>query len=320
VSEAPPPGARADCLQLLDGLIYADGFDCALTLDELWRYSRIPIGRDALERRLRDDVCLRAVVTERGGMYCLVDRTPLIGLRRERMCRASRLQRRALRVARLLRVAPFVRGVVLTGSVAADDAPAGADVDLLVVVAPRRLATVFLLLGTSSRLLGRQVFCPNYYVVEGHLRIDEANIYIAHELAQARILVGDAGLFGEADSWLATVFPNGRGVATRDPMLPASPRVQSLLELPLRGRLGDRLEHFARGIALSRLRAHYRVHGASVPADVRLAFDAGKALRFHRGQTEEKALVRYRARREHVEQALRAADRDQPEPSSRTSS
>src|SRR5207302_2361686 len=33
-------------LDLLDALVYGDAFDCAVTLDELWRYSRVAIGRD----------------------------------------------------------------------------------------------------------------------------------------------------------------------------------------------------------------------------------------------------------------------------------
>ena len=41
-------------LDLVDGLIYADAFDCALTLDELRRYARRRVGREELARALCD--------------------------------------------------------------------------------------------------------------------------------------------------------------------------------------------------------------------------------------------------------------------------
>ncbi len=120
-------------LALLDALLYGDVFGCAVTLDELWQYARVAIERDKLRLSLRDDPVLRRLVVERDGLHCLVGRTPLLSERPERILRAERLQRRAHRVARVLRHAPFVNGLVLTGSTSADDAPRRADVDLLVI-------------------------------------------------------------------------------------------------------------------------------------------------------------------------------------------
>src|SRR5207244_8530405 len=111
----------------------------------------------------------------------------------DRIRRSLRLERRARRVARVLRHVPFVRGLVLTGSVSADDASEHADIDLLIIVAQDRLGTAFLVLGPTSRLLGRRLFCPNWYVREGCLDIVPRSPYIAREFAQARSLVGGAG-------------------------------------------------------------------------------------------------------------------------------
>jgi len=174
-------------LDLLDALVYGDAFDCAVTLDELWRYSRVAIGRDDLRRRLQDDPALRRLVVGRDGFYCFQDRPDLLSQRLERARRARRLDRRGHRVARLLRHVPFVRGVALTGSAAAGDAGRDGEVDLLVTVAPGSLGTAFLLLGSASRLMGRKLFCPNYYLGEDQLGLGPGTLYLARELAQARL-------------------------------------------------------------------------------------------------------------------------------------
>jgi predicted nucleotidyltransferase len=276
-------------LDLLDALIYGDVFDSAVTLDELWRYARTPIGREELRRRLREDAAIRRLVRERDGLYCLADRSGLTERRPERARRADALERRARRVARVLRHAPFVRGLALTGSAAARDAGEEGDVDLLVTVARERLGTAFLVLGSLSRLLRRSLFCPNYYVCEDKLELGAPNLYVARELAQARTLVGDGEALWRANPGLVQLFPNAEPPAgTR----PARTRVQRVLE----ALLGGRLERWARGVARARLRAHY----GTVPAEVEESFAAGAALRFHGSGVEARTLERYAARRAEV--------------------
>ncbi len=298
------PAGHDELLGLLDGLIYADVFDCAVTLDELWRYGRVAIDRSALERLLREDPVLREIVAERDGLYCLADRSALIDLRPQRLARAKVLQRRARRVASVLRVLPFIRGLALTGSVAANDAGQDADVDLFVVVAPERLSMAFLVLGSGSRLFGRRFFCPNYYVSEERLVIEPRTLYVARELAQARALAGDLRALGSANPWPGEIFPNADWPASLNGGPHAGSLLQRWLETPLRGPLGDRIEGWARRVALTRLRAHYGAFGQNLPSDVEASFRAGVALRFHRSQVNETALSRYAARCEEVMAAL----------------
>ena len=297
-------GPPNDHLDLLDGLIYADGFDCAVTLDELWRYARVAIERDALPGRLAEDAVLRELVVERDGLYCLADRAELLELRPRRIAHARRLQRRAQRVARVLRLLPFVRDLALTGSSAAGNAGESADVDLLVVVAARRLGIVFAMLGPLSRVLGRRVFCPNYYLSETRLDFQPGNLYVAHELAQACMLTEESRLISAANPWVATFFPNLNWPVQPVPVLRSRSRLQRALEAPLRGDVGDRLERAARRLAATRLRAHYGDLGHDVPAGTVESLEAGLALRFHGLHLEHDLLGRYAACRERVADRL----------------
>ena len=294
-------------LDLIDALLYGDAFDCAVTLDELWRYGRRRIDRDALRTRLRDDPVLRLVVLEQDGLYCLRDRSQLLASRAVRMRRAGKLQRRAKWVAPVLLRLPFVRGLALTGSAAADDAGERADLDLLVIVEPGRIATVFLVLGSASRVLGRRLFCPNYYVRSDRLGISPGDLYVARELAQARGLAGTGAVLPAANSWLSSVFPNAFN-GSAPAASAAAPRLRRALELPLRGRIGAAVERFSRRVAAGRLRAHYAAFGNDVPADVGAGFERGEELRFHAGEMVAAKMARYAARRAEVAALLHELD------------
>jgi hypothetical protein len=284
-------------LHLLDALIYGDVFDCAVTLDELWRYARAPIEREELRRRMRDDPVLRRLVTERDGLYCLSGSAASIDARPARIERARRLQKRARRLARLLRHLPFVRGLLLTGSASADDAARGADVDLLVIVAAGRLGTVFLLLAPLASLLRGRLFCPNWYMCEGRLGSDSRTLYIARELAQAHGLSGDADDLFHANPWIRAVFPNASPPAPVETHLQRRTATQRCFETLLGGAAGHALERRARRLARARLRAHYARFGLAPPHEVAARFEAGSALGFHGYRYEASTLRAYASRR-----------------------
>ncbi len=299
-------GERSDArLALLDAAIYADVFESAVALADLHRYARTAIDRDALERVLLEDEVVRESLAVDRDACALWDRAWLTEAHAERAGRAASLAHRAVRVAAVLRHLPFVRAIALTGSVAAGEAGRDSDVDLLIVVAPGRLATVFLVLGPVSRVVGRRVFCPNYYVSERHLEHDTASLYVAHELGQARVLVGPPELLVHANPRLAETFPNLSTVATPEPAPPGG-RLQRALEAPLSGRAGDGFERLARAIAIRRLRVH---HGSAVPPHVLTELVAGRSLRFHQGDNETRVPARYARRRAEV--AARLAELDE---------
>jgi hypothetical protein len=176
-----------------------------------------------------------------------------------------------------------------------------------VIVEPSRLGSVFLVLASVSRLLGRRLFCPNYYVPADRLEIPPADLYVARELDQARSLAGTGDALRGSNAWLADVFPNA--LASPAPAGPASrPLLQRLLEAPLRGSLGNRVERLGLRVAAARLRAHFAAFGSDVPADVATSFTRGDNLRFHAGGLVESRMRRYAERREQVAERLRQID------------
>lgn len=230
----------------------------------------------------------------------------LLDARPEGLRRAARLRRRGLRVARALRHAPFVRGLLLTGSTAAGDARRDADLDLLVVVAPGRIGTVFALLGPAASLTRRRLFCPNYYVSADRLDVAPRTLYTAREIAQISALAGDRGRFFAANSWMRDLLPNA--LCLDEGGLPCGGWLQRLLERPLSGRLGERLERRALRLAGARLAAHHAAQEEAVPGRAAADLAAGAALRFHSGGRARRVLDRHAAVREPLRRALEQRD------------
>jgi len=284
-----------ELVDAIDAVIYADVFDSAVTLEEARRYARVALA-DA--ETLTRDERLRPLLVEQGGVIALSPRTELLAERNDVSHRATILAQRARRVARVLRHTPFVRGIALTGSVAAGNAHPDADVDLLVIVADGRIGTVFLFLGSASRVLGRRCFCPNLYLAETHIAIEPSSRYVERELAQAQMLVGPPGTLRDANPWLDAVFPN---LPDGGPTLGGGGRVQRAFERILGGSAGRRLEGRARVIAAGRLANHYV---GQVPEEIAARLASGEGLRFHRGGLEERIPARYAGRRSEIEAAL----------------
>jgi predicted nucleotidyltransferase len=281
-------------IDVVDAVVYADVFGCAAGEDDVWRYSRTPLDRDALRAQLAE---LDGVVRARDGLVCLLGREERLAEAPARRRRAARLHRRARRVARVVQHAPFVRGLLLTGSAAAGEAGRGADPDVLVLVAPGRLGTAFALLGTLARLTGGRALCPNHYRSIDHPAIEERDLYVAREFAQAWPLSGEAATFLAANTWTRGLLPNAAPRRGGVRPLPLGRLFQRAAEALLHARIEPRMRRLAR----SRLYAH---HGAAPPADILVALDAGVELRFHAAPVHSQVLDSYEERRAALEREV----------------
>ena len=267
-------------LALLDGVVYGDLFDCAVGLDEIVRYSRRASGRDDVAAVLGSPTVGRTVV-RREDYVTLAGREELVERRKETRARARRLHRRAQRMGRLLGLVPFVRGLILTGSVAAEAAAEDADIDLLVIVAPSRLAFVFLLLGGFSRLTRRRLYCANYYMSDDHLEVDRRNLFIAREIVQAKPLDEGGERFFAINDWVLEFLPNASISKRSGGRRRVVGRLQGLFELPFGERFGRWCEAVAGRVARRRIDAHYVAARADHRTRVLERFESGHELRFH---------------------------------------
>ncbi len=246
-TNAPPPSDLPRTIA--ETLAYADVFDYPLTVGQIRRYLvRMPATRDEVQTALVSDPWLTARVELHGEWVCLAGRSHAIPLRLQRGRHAEALWPSARILAALVARFPFVRMVAITGSLTMDNVrSARDDVDLFIITAPGRVWLARKLILGLVRLAAilRLELCPNYLLSTERLAMPPDDLFTAHELAQMAPLYGRQAFADllAANSWLREYLPNAepRDEDLRDAG-PLGRGLQRLIEWPLSGALGDRLE------------------------------------------------------------------------------
>ena len=167
---------------------YADVFDYPLTADEIHRYLiGAPAAAAPCAASLGNGAPASRTLLGRSGRYfTLAGRESVVETRRGRAT-ACRRPTGAARVhyGRIIGGLPFVRMVAVTGALAMDNVADG-DIDYLIVTEPGRLWLCrALVVGVVRAAALRGVeLCPNYFLSEHALVLEERNLFTAHEVAQ----------------------------------------------------------------------------------------------------------------------------------------
>ncbi len=290
-------GAAPLSVAILRTLLYADIFDFPLTANEIAHYLIAATAcREDVETALRGDPWLVERVREVDGLFCLAGREDCIPRRRQRATWAKAQWPQAHRWGQVLAYLPFIRAVLVTGALAADNPQSADDVDYLLITQSGRLWLARALTTTVVRLaalLGTRL-CPNYLLAETALELDERNLFTAHELAQMTPLFG-MGVYQQmraVNDWSAAYLPQAdrpiHGDA-RDGLNPLGKLAKHGGEALLRGRLGERLEHWVQARKMAQLRR------AAPPDADRVQFSPD-VCKGHFGGHERRILAAYEAR------------------------
>jgi len=248
---------------VLQTVAYADVFDYPLTADEVHRYL---IGHTASRGTVRgilsNGQLVPSLLSRQGRYFTLCGREAAVDTRRQRAAVSAELWRRAVRYGRLLGNLPFVRMVAVTGALAMDNVADG-DIDYLIVTEPGRLWLCRALVVAVVRLASRRgvTLCPNYFLSERVLELEERNLFTAHEVAQMVPILGLERYeqFRLLNRWTDAFLPNASGTPRR---LAASGLKRGLrwLELPLRSRLAGPLERWEMSRKITKLSSHSAEH------------------------------------------------------------
>ena len=227
----------------LETLAYSDIFDYPLRLNELHRYLSVRAEIEQLSQVLD---LLNGQVGVIDDFYFLAGREQIVETRKQRNIHSQKLMDRALRYGRILGALPFIRMVVLTGSLAVLNSTKDADFDYMLITAPNRVWTArafALLFNRVTRLFG-YTLCPNLIVSENALPWSTHDLYSARELCQM-IPIRGMDVYRkllDVNQWTQDFLPNVK--QTSEVFETSEVLLQNILELPLRGKLGDRIEHW----------------------------------------------------------------------------
>ena len=241
---------------VLQTLTYSDIFDYPLTAPEVHKYlTGMEASFEEVLQALEDGPGRRT-----GKYFTLSGREAIVSIRLDREARSQKLLPLALRYGRILGGLPYIRMVALTGSLAVMNVSETADFDYMLVAARGRVWTArafALALNRLTRLHGYTI-CPNLIVSETTLEWRLHDLYSARELCQMIPIMGLVvyNRLMKANQWVRTFLPNAfiesnslRFETTQG----FAPAFRSLLELPLRGKLGDRFESWEMNRKVSRL-------------------------------------------------------------------
>jgi hypothetical protein len=307
------PDSRSRLFSILEPILYGDVFDCPVTMEEIRRYCTCPLPMEELEHDIENDKDFNRLVSRHGPFFYLNGRGSLGDVRVRRKETSRKAWRKACRIVRAIKYIPFIKGIMATGSLAAENVRRDDDLDFLVLISGRRIWFAFFFLGTLQRIISRRNLCPNYYISLDHIRLSRQSFYVAREAAQARALYGAdcCRRFFQENDWIYTIFPNldepeslirqeDRIDERRGVMKAASGMVERLLS----GRLGDGIENILKKLLRHRLEVHYGLHDQAVPGEVLRNALNEIELRFHGLGHEEKIDARVQEKRRQLTDCL----------------
>lgn len=206
-----------NAISVLGTLIYFDIFHYPLTAIEVFERSttnKIDETRIALQelQQLKIVFCIN-------GFYCLHNHEQLVEKRLTANAYATKSLQKAKLVSKLIKRFPYVRGIMLSGSIAKNYMDEQSDIDYFIITAPNRLwvCRLFFVLVQKIIFLNRyKYFCYNYMVDENHMHITDQSFYTAIE-ATTVLPVYNINMyhkFMNVNLWGQHYFPNYPKAAT----------------------------------------------------------------------------------------------------------
>lgn len=252
---------------ILATVAYADIFQYPLSALEIHRYLiGVRATVEEVQATLEQSNLIASRLDVAEGFYALHGGIKNLAIRRQRDRFSARLWPRAARYGKVMAGLPFVRMVAVTGSLAVNNADKRADLDYLVVTQPGRLWTVRALVVGLVRLAGysKETLCPNYFLSERALALQEQDLFTAHELAQMVPLSGMATYhrMRSLNPWVGEYLPNAS--MSEGPFLPSREKpsiIKPLGEVILRTTAVNRLEKWE----MDRKVLKFTGHGISQP-------------------------------------------------------
>jgi len=286
---------------ILATLVYYDVLDQPLTSWEVFKYliKKGNLGQ-VKPKKIIDLLEVSPLINQKNGFYFLKGRQKIIKQRIARQRIADHKWKKAKRMVKLIQQIPFIRLVMVSGSLAMDNPKEESDIDLLIVTKAGRiwtcrgLTTLFIhCLGQRRHgLLTKDRFCLNHYLTNQSLKVPFPSLYNAQTYAHlVPIWQAEPGLykkFQRANQWLGkylVFYPAGqKGYLRKIKNNQFFTFLRKFRESILDNRIGDVVEFILKKIQARRINP-YQPGG-------RVVFD-DRQLEFHPDSPEKWILEKY---------------------------
>ena len=240
-SQSPSPDAA-----VLGALTYFEIFEHPLTLEEIIDFSTIKgLSKEQANAAIQA-LMAAGMVWQYGDFFQTQPQQEWGPQRLEKNARAEQMRAKALRMGRFISHFPFIRAVLISGSMSKNCMSADSDVDFFLITTPGRLwvaRTILVLFKKIFLFNSHKYFCVNYFIDTEHLEIESQNLFTAMECVTLLPVSGASWYqqFMAANDWAkAAHFPNTALRHVVDvPERPHYFRIQKALEMLFNNPLGD---------------------------------------------------------------------------------
>jgi len=238
---------------VLRALLYYDIFNHPLSADELFTFfPENSVSKkefcSLLEKVASEESCPFA---SSNGYYYIKPNVQNIELRKQKEDVSRKMWRMAGLVTHVIKRFPYVRCVLVSGSLSKNSSNKASDIDFMIITEQNRLwiaRTMLMIFKKIFLLNSYKYFCLNYYITNSHLEIEEKNIFTATEVATVKATYNTHMMrkFVNANMWIKEYFPNYKKF---DPMLHTpgcnaherGSNMQKFIEYFFNGSFGDKL-------------------------------------------------------------------------------
>ena len=274
-------------------LAYYDIFSYPLTADEIYyNLSDNHTSTEQIKKEL-EYLSLNKIVYNNGEFYQLNNDVKYIQRRKSGNELAEKRLRTAKRMSGFVSRFPFVRGIMLSGSISKGFMEEDSDIDYFVITHPNRVWFSRFILMIFKKLFlfnSRKIFCINYFVDTENLEIEEKNIFTATEIVTLLPTFGRDiyEQFYEMNLWTKHFYPNfpKRDILSVPDKKPGI--FKSFWEKILGSKLGDKLDDFAMNLFDSFYKLKYKNYNRE---DFKIAFKSSKKESKHHPKFFQKKVL-----------------------------
>ncbi|HJY62651.1 MAG TPA: hypothetical protein VJ455_00735 [Ignavibacteria bacterium] len=200
---------------ILKTLLYYDIFSHPLNGDEIFTF----LPENSVAKETVYDVLKKSAKEsdnkfgECGGYYYIKPNTDNVYKRLYKEQYSRKMWKAAWIATHVIKLFPFVRAVMVTGSLSKNSSDKSSDLDFMIITAPGRLwiaRTLLMLFKKIFLFNSYKYFCINYYVTTDNLEITDKNVFTATEIATIKgtYNTGLMNRFIESNKWIMDYFPN----------------------------------------------------------------------------------------------------------------
>ena len=292
---------------MLRTLAYYDIFSYPLTANEIYytlgeNHTSIEEVETVLTKLSNDNI-----VFQKGNFYQLSNNDEFIIRRNKGNQLAEKRLQTARRVSGFISKFPFIRGIMLSGSISKGFMEEDSDIDYFVVTHPNRVWFSRLILMLFKKLFllnSKKNFCINYFVDSENLEIHEKNVFTATEIVTLLPTYGKDCYekFYRENLWIKDFFPNFPKRDTSEVLDRKNGVIKIFLEKLLGKRLGNKLDDLSMSIFEKFYRIRYKNYNQE---EFKLAFKSSKKESKHHPKFfQKKVLTEFESKIKLVEDRL----------------